>query len=396
MALSAKASYKKLSGVVQLTDTHLQWTQDGKGAPSVRVPHSQAACESRQFCRLFHRPSSCVLTRPALFCSREGAARVALKLTLVDDPTGAGYNFTFTAPQRVAVSEREAFKTELTNIIARNRNGGPPTPQAPPLALPTAAIARNGTKQPARPVLAAASARPSVTPLSRASSVAADPRTPMSPTPFGSDPAADFRLRKKVLVANPELASLHKELVMSGQISELDFWEGRGVRSLAAVGTMNFQTELDLTQHLLAAQAAFEAQRKGRPGQLVDPRPETVDGEIKIVITPQLVHDIFEEYPVVAKAYSENVPNEVFSHSPAYKFGANLLDALLHQLMEAEFWKRYFQSKLFNAHRASIRSAAAQHVVRDDPIFDKYLEKDDDGAYAMCTSSFQPQTSWGS
>ena len=49
------------------------------------------------------------------------------------------------------------------------------------------------------------------------------------------------------------------------------------------------------------------------------------------------------------------------------------------QLSEEEFWKRYFQSKLFNAHRASIRSSATQHVVKDDPIFDKYLERDDDG-----------------
>lgn len=51
------------------------------------------------------------------------------------------------------------------------------------------------------------------------------------------------------------------------------------------------------------------------------------------------------------------------------------------KLSEAEFWKRYFQSKLFNVHRASIRSSATQHVVKDDPIFDKYLEKEDDG---MC------------
>lgn len=49
-------------------------------------------------------------------------------------------------------------------------------------------------------------------------------------------------------------------------------------------------------------------------------------------------------------------------------------------MSEAEFWKRYFQSKLFNSHRASIRSSAAQHVVKDDPIFDKYVEKEDDGA----------------
>ncbi len=53
------------------------------------------------------------------------------------------------------------------------------------------------------------------------------------------------------------------------------------------------------------------------------------------------------------------------------------------KLSEAEFWSRYFQSKLFNAHRASIRSSAAQHVVKDDPIFDKYLEKDDDGKQVL-------------
>lgn len=48
-------------------------------------------------------------------------------------------------------------------------------------------------------------------------------------------------------------------------------------------------------------------------------------------------------------------------------------------MTEEDFWKRYFQSKLFNAHRASIRSSATQHVVKDDDILDKYLEKDDDG-----------------
>ena len=39
-----------------------------------------------------------------------------------------------------------------------------------------------------------------------------------------------------------------------------------------------------------------------------------MDGEVKIVITPQLVHDIFEEFPVVARAYSENVPEKVSYH----------------------------------------------------------------------------------
>lgn len=114
----------------------------------------------------------------------------------------------------------------------------------------------------------------------------------------------------------------------------------------------------------------------------MDPRPQTVDGEIKIVITPQLKLDIFEEYPVVKRAFEENVDKKVCAKRlrPFQCLDIFFVSA---QLSEPEFWHRYFQSKLFNAHRASIRSSAAQHVVRDDPIFDKYLEKDDDGTTAQ-------------
>ncbi|KAJ2917789.1 hypothetical protein MD484_g2640, partial [Candolleomyces efflorescens] len=316
---TAKASCKKLPGTLELTDTHLQWTQDGKKAPSIRVAYAEAS---------------------SLFCSKENAPQVRLKIAPVGND--AGHNFTFTSPQPIAYQERERFKKELTAIIARNKAiapnapalalplpGGPATPIASVPSTPLALT--NGT--PKLP----ASVLPSRPATSRAASVAAsDSRG--TPAITGNGPAADFRLRKKVLMNNPELGSLHRELVMTGQISEAEFWDGR--------------------EHLLLAQQASESQKKGKPGQLVDPRPETVEGgETKIRITPQLVHDIFDEYPVVAKAYSENVPEN---------------------LSEAEFWKRYFQSKLFNAHRASIRSSATQHVVKDDPILDKYLEKDDD------------------
>ena len=65
-------------------------------------------------------------------------------------------------------------------------------------------------------------------------------------------------------------------------------------------------------KQLLRAEQANEKQKQGRPGTLVDPRPETLpNGEIKIVITPQLVHDIFDEFPIVAQAYSDNVPSKV-------------------------------------------------------------------------------------
>ncbi|KAF4598194.1 TFB1 family protein [Pleurotus pulmonarius] len=307
---TAKASYKKAPGLLELTNTHLQWTQDGKKTPAVRVAHAEAF---------------------SLFCSKDGAPQVRLKIGLVGDD--AGHNFTFTSPQPTSITEREKFKKEMTMIISRNRSA---SELAPKLALPippTAAPISVSTSTASDP-----KALPARISTHRAASVASERRA-ATPVLTGIDPVSDFRLRKKVLVSDPELAALHRELVISGQISEAEFWDGR--------------------EHLLLAQAAFENQKKGKSGQLVDPRPETVEGgEIKIRITPQLVHDIFDEYPVVAKAYNDNVPSK---------------------LSEEEFWKRYFQSKLFNAHRASIRSSAAQHVVREDPIFDKYLEKDDDG-----------------
>ncbi|KAH9163945.1 hypothetical protein EDB89DRAFT_2019476 [Lactarius sanguifluus] len=67
-------------------------------------------------------------------------------------------------------------------------------------------------------------------------------------------------------------------------------------------------------------------------------------GKYKIAITPQLVHDIFDEYPVVAKAY-----DDVSRKVPTSK-----------------------------SLRPSIRSTVTQHVIKDDAIFDKYLEKPDD------------------
>ncbi|KAL5507412.1 TFB1 [Sanghuangporus vaninii] len=298
----AKAAYKKSSGVLELTPTHLQWTAAGKQAPDLRISNAKAA---------------------SLFCSKEGSAQVKLKLGLVGDH--AGHTFMFTSPQ--ASAEREAFKKELQNIIGMNRaSAAPSEPATPGLSTPLQ------QSLPGRMAMTPRSA-PSV---SRATSVSSTGRG-SSGGPSG--PTEDFRLRKKVLLKNQELASLHRELVMSGQITESEFWEGR--------------------EALLLAEASQESQKRGRPGQLVDPRPESVaGGDIKIVVTPQLVHDIFEEFPVVAKAYNETVPR---------------------QLSEAEFWKRYFQSRLFHRHRASVRSSATQFVIKDDSIFDKYVEEEDDG-----------------
>jgi len=48
---------------------------------------------------------------------------------------------------------------------------------------------------------------------------------------------------------------------------------------------------------------------------------------------------------------------------------------------ESSFWTRYFESKLYHRLRTSARSAASEHMVASDEIFDKYLEDEDDGEF---------------
>ena len=218
----AKASYKKASGSLELTDTHLQWTQDGKKAPSVRVAYSDAACQ----CFTFALWPPTYLSYKALFCSKEGAAQVRMKIGLLGDENG--HNFTFISPQSVAYVEREKFKKELTSIISRNRSLQ--DPQKPAFAAaPSTAVSSPASNVPTpRPLVGPS--RPST---SRAASVSSGRgSTPMIP---GNDSANDFRLRKKVLIANPDLGALHRDLVMNGQITEAEFWDGREVYDIFCV-----------------------------------------------------------------------------------------------------------------------------------------------------------------
>lgn len=151
-------------------------------------------------------------------------------------------------------------------------------------------------------------------------------------------PPTKNELRKSILMRDGELARLHADLVMNGHITEAEFWEGR--------------------EHLVLAEAAAESQRRGKPSVIVDPRPvRDESGNAVMKLTPAMIEELFDEFPVLRQAYDENVPKP---------------------LSDAEFWKRYLQSKLASRNRASARGAASEHTVKDDPIFDKYLEKEDD------------------
>lgn len=148
------------------------------------------------------------------------------------------------------------------------------------------------------------------------------------------------KLRGQVLLAHPHLLALHKQVVGAGIVSDDDFWAHPARLAL-----------------LMSERARIE-QKHGRRGQLADPRPtQNEAGEMKLNITPQLIRELFEQYPVLARAYQENVPI---------------------RLDESTFWARYFQSKLYHQLRTSIRSDAARQTLQPDDIFDKYLVQEDD------------------
>lgn len=247
-----------------------------------------------------------LLTHAALFASKPDSPKVALKIALtpasLTSITEESYNFQFTAGAS-AVSDRERFKKELGEVVARNRaRGGEGEGDAQPSGSGPMQV--DGEEEDVKPDLAALSARDkgkgkAVAPPPAPGSSRPSP-TSISLTPTSSSqaqgatrpPPTDFHLRKLILQSSPALLSLHRALVISHQISESEFWAGR--------------------QDLLDAARAAESQLRGKSGGMVDPRPETDErGDVTVKITPQLIMEIFEEYPMVLRAYNENVPEPV-------------------------------------------------------------------------------------
>lgn len=261
--------------------------------------------------------------------SKAGAAQIALMLVLANGVQVAAKPkilLVFNNPtQDKALHDREKFKTELAAAVGRNRAqvdtaAGTPTPSSPGPATPKTHSRQSDPSSPASAAL------PVPVPAKKA----------------GPPPKTDLELRISVIKSNPPLRALHKDIVISSQqMTDAEFWAHPS------------------RQRLLRAERVKAEQRAGRNARLADPKPTPNEaGEVKLSITPELIRDLFEQFPVVARAYEENVPNN---------------------LDEGAFWTRYFQSKLYHRLRTSARSAASEHVVSEDKIFDPYLTEEDNG-----------------
>ncbi|RFU80858.1 rna polymerase ii transcription factor b subunit 1 [Trichoderma arundinaceum] len=117
--------------------------------------------------------------------------------------------------------------------------------------------------------------------------------------------------------------------------------------------------------NLLRAHAIEINQKKGAYNVLSTVKPRTVDGELKLNISVEQVQMIFAQHPLIKRIYNENVP----------------------RLSEAEFWSRFFLSKL-------AKKLKGERVTDNEPadaIFDKYnLDSNTEDVHAKTTTQSVP------
>lgn len=318
----------------------------------------------------------------AMFTSKAGAKKTSLKLEFENNVPAGGLTFQFTAPPPTDVAQRQEVQDLLVPIIARNK-------ERLITGLAQGAVVEAGIKTGAA-ALVEQTGKVTSTPSGRAVDVGkvvsgaglsrsgtptpgtpngdqTPPQGPLGPslTPFA------IALKQSVLRKNPHLLSLHRQLVIEKLVTEAEFWDGR--------------------EHLLEQERLQSTQMPGRSSQLLDDRfgftqqakaraererkakivgtgygiaqgsgsKKGGEEDVKIQVTKELQREIFEEFPITQRIYAENVGGE-------------------DGMTEADFWSRYFRSRLWDRHRASARAQGASGLQKVDPVFDRYLEDPDD------------------
>ncbi|KAJ1963348.1 RNA polymerase II transcription factor B subunit 1, partial [Dipsacomyces acuminosporus] len=253
--------------------------------------------------------------------SKADAKKVMLRISVAPPNSAPNalptltYTFTWRNPNKEAsLADREKYVTELS--IVSNRR-----------AAVTAAAGNGAAQQ--QNGQASGQASSAQASQSQAAASAEYGKVKIGAVPASAD---EVKLRQDVLSKNAELAKLHQSLVLSGLISEDEFWSTR--------------------KHILETHAIQLQLRKGESSTWLDLAPDTQDGgNFKYTITPNIARRIFKEYPQVRKAYMDNVP---------------------HKIGEKQFWKRFLASRFFNRSRSTSAMKG-----NPDSIFDECLRDED-------------------
>ncbi|GBC34993.2 uncharacterized protein OCT59_023181 [Rhizophagus irregularis] len=300
--LETAASYQDRDGILILTPKRLQWSVQGEKSPTIDI----ATLEIKN-----------------LFVGKPNVADAKFKIKCTD------YN-NQEITHTIVLKSPSAWQ-DLEIIKAKVRNKGPGRSAAPSPAPQQSAGTSPVHYKSAAPSPASGGSSPAVWNNNNKNGTPTNGRN--STTPLRKVTPREINLRMNLLLRDKKLADQHRMLVVEQKcITEEEFWE--------------------LRKNLLRDQDTRTSQQKGRSSTMPNLRPVTEEGgEAKINITPQLINEIFEEYPRVKIAYEKNVPTKI---------------------SEEVFWKRYVHSKFNDRNRGTSN-------VNNDDIFEKcWAETEDD------------------
>jgi transcription initiation factor TFIIH subunit 1 len=253
------------------------------------------------------------------------AAKASIRITARENHT-----FTFTSPS--ARDDQQSITSTLREWISASKateNAATPTPVATPGA--------NGTGLPAAMAIA---------------------QTAVS-TPGGTRPdddsyddarlVKDGDLQRSLLSADPALRQRFDQALRDKPES---------------ISITQFVNQFWATRlHLLRSHAVEKAQGQGAYNVLsvVQPVGDN-NGTMKLNMSKEQIQLIFTQHPIIKRVYNENVP----------------------PLKEAEFWSRFFFSRLIK----QLRGEKIKESDTVDPKLDKYLDMDaDDTSFSQQTTA---------
>ncbi|KAG8673457.1 RNA polymerase II transcription factor B subunit 1 [Fusarium poae] len=249
----------------------------------------------------------------------DSSPKVMLKIfEKVGDAEPATYLFHFNTAE--AKDEAKAVKDLLSTLLASSRGGD--------AAVPKPSGSNGGSSTPNPSAAGTGSGSASMAFASAVNSQHASSSRWFDDTQLRNDIELQQSLMRKE-------TSLHQTYVeamqtkpesLSGAAFNSQFWSTR--------------------TNILRAHAIEINQKKGAYNVLSTVKPKTVDGELKLNISVEQVQMIFAQHPLIKRVYNENVP----------------------KLSEAEFWSRFFLSRLSKKLRG-------ERVIENDPtdpLFDKY------------------------
>ncbi|GES94634.1 hypothetical protein RCL_jg6006.t1 [Rhizophagus clarus] len=301
--LETTASYQDRDGILILTPKRLQWNVQGERSPTIDTAISEIK---------------------NLFVGKTNVAEAKFKIKCTDY-NNQEITHTIVLKSQSAWQDFEIIKTQVKINKGQGRSAAPsPAPQRSAATSPV-------HYKSAAPSPASGGSSPAVW-NNNLNKNSATTNGRNGSIPLRKVTPKEINLRKNLLMRDKKLADQHRMLVVEQKcITEEEFWE--------------------LRKNLLRDQDTRTSQQKGRSSTMPNLRPVTEEGgEAKINITPQLINEIFEEYPRVKIAYENNVPSKI---------------------SEEAFWKRYVHSRFNDRNRGTTNG--------NDDIFEKcWAETEDD------------------